>query len=267
VLTLRDFSAGLRRLDIAPSQPVIVHASLSAFGEVHGGVQTLLHALTAAFDTVVMPTFTYKTMITPEVGPPENAITYGSGKDRNRMAEIFSSDMPADSMMGILAEALRNHPDAVRTNHPILSFAGIHAETILALQTTREPLLHIQALIDEEGWVLLMGVDQTVNTSIHFAERLAGRKQFIRWALTTNGVVPCYGFPGCSQGFEQATVHLEENIRTVRLGKAMVRAIPLVHLMYIVCGMLKQDPLALLCNREDCGRCNAVRASVVEHIN
>jgi aminoglycoside 3-N-acetyltransferase len=265
VLTLRDFRAGLRGLDIAPSQPVIVHASLSAFGEVHGGVQTLLDALTAAFDIVIMPTFTYKTMITPEVGPPDNAITYGSGKDRNRMAEIFNQDMPADSMMGVLAEALRNHSDAARTNHPILSFAGIHAENILAFQTTREPLLHIQALIDEEGWVLLMGVDQTVNTSIHYAERLAGRKQFIRWALTTTGVVPCYGFPGCSQGFEQANVHLQENMRSVRLGKASINAIPLVHLMYIVCGMLKKDPLALLCSRDDCERCNAVRSSVAEH--
>jgi aminoglycoside 3-N-acetyltransferase len=267
VLTLRDFNAGLRRLDIDPSQPVIVHASLSSFGEVHGGVQTLLDALTTGFETIIMPTFTYKTMITPEVGPADNAITYGSGKGRNRMAEIFHSDMPADSMMGVLAEAVRNHPDAVRTNHPILSFAGIHAKNILAFQTTREPLLHIQALIDEEGWVLLMGVDQTVNTSIHYAEKLAGRKQFIRWALTPKGVVACYGFPGCSQGFEQVTAHLEENIRSVRLGKALVQAIPLVHLMYVVSGMIKQDALALLCNREDCERCNAVRASVVEHSN
>ena len=267
MLTLRDFTTGLRRLDIDPSHPVIVHASLSAFGEVHQGVQTILGALTALFETIIMPTFTYKTMVTPEVGPPDNAIVYGSDKDRNRMAEFFSSDMPADSMMGVLAEALRNHPETVRTDHPILSFSGIHAEHILAFQATWEPLLHIQALVDEEGWVLLMGVDETVNTSIHYAEKLSGRKQFIRWALTPSGVIPCQGFPGCSQGFEQVTPYLEANIRTIRLGETFVRAILLVYLMDVVCGMLKTDPLALLCNREDCERCNAVRVSVVERSN
>ena len=266
MLTFRDFIAGFRNLDIVSSQPIIVHASLSAFGTVYEGVQTLLDALISSFETIIMPTFTYKTMIVPEVGPPDNGITYGSGKDRNQMAEIFDSDMPADSMMGVLAEALRNHPEAVRTNHPILSFAGIHAKNLLAFQNTWEPLQHIQALIDVEGWVLLMGVDQTVNTSIHYAEKLAGRKQFIRWALTPEGVVSCHGFPGCSQGFEQVTPNLEAYIRSIKLGEALVQAVPLVNLMEVVCGMLKEDPFALLCNREDCGRCNAVRASVEETI-
>jgi aminoglycoside 3-N-acetyltransferase len=261
VLTYRDFITGLRRLDIDHSQPVIVHASLSAFGEVHGGVETVLGALTSSFETIIMPTFTYKTMITPEVGPPDNAIHYGSGKDTNRMAEIFRTNMPADSMMGVLAEALRTYPNALRSRHPILSFAGINAKQILASQTTWEPLLPIQALIDDEGWVLLMGVDQTVNTSIHYAEKLAGRKQFIRWALTPKGVTPCYGFPGCSDGFEQVASKLEGNARTIKLAEAFVQAIPLVGLMDIVCGMLKKDPIALLCEREDCGRCNAVRDS------
>ncbi|MFZ2096790.1 MAG: AAC(3) family N-acetyltransferase, partial [Anaerolineales bacterium] len=126
MLTFRDFITGLRRLDIDHSQPVIVHASLSAFGEVHGGVETVLGTLTSSFETIIMPTFTYKTMITPEVGPSDNAINYGSGKDTNRMAEIFRLNMPADSMMGVLAEALRTHPNTLRSRHPILSFAGIN---------------------------------------------------------------------------------------------------------------------------------------------
>ncbi|MFZ2096174.1 MAG: AAC(3) family N-acetyltransferase, partial [Anaerolineales bacterium] len=135
------------------------------------------------------------------------------------------------------------------------------ARQILASQTTREPLLPIQALINEEGWVLLMGVDHTVNTSIHYAEKLSGRKQFIRWALTPKGVTPCHGFPGCSDGFEQVAPKLEGNVRTVKLGEAYVQAIPLVSLMDTVCGILKEDPIALLCERGDCARCNAVRDS------
>ncbi len=71
MLTFRDFITGFRRLEIDRSRPVIVHTSLSAFGEVHGGAQTVLGALSSSFDTFLMPAFTYKSMITPEVGPPE----------------------------------------------------------------------------------------------------------------------------------------------------------------------------------------------------
>lgn len=262
MLTFRDFITGFRKLEIDHSRPVIVHASLSAFGEVHGGAETILGALGSSFDTLMMPAFTYKTMITPEVGPPENAISYGSGKDANRMAEIYRSDMPADSMMGVVAESLRTHPKAFRSVHPILSFVGINAKLILDSQTIKEPLLPIKKLLDEEGWVLLLGVDQTVNTSIHYGEQLAGRKQFIRWALTGKGVILCQRFPGCSDGFEGIAPHMDGVIHRVALGEVVIQAIPLVDLVDTVCGMLKEDPLALLCGREDCERCNAVRASV-----
>jgi aminoglycoside 3-N-acetyltransferase len=262
VLTFRDFITGFRKLEIDHSRPVIVHASLSAFGEVHGGVETVLGALGSSFDTLVMPAFTYKTMITPEVGPPDNAICYGSGKDANLMAEIYCSDMPVDPTMGVLAESLRTHPKAFRSAHPILSFTGINAKPILDSQTIKEPLLPIQKLMDGKGWVLLMGVDQTTNTSIHYGEQLAGRKQFIRWALTAKGVISCRKFPGCSDGFEGIASHLDGVIHSVELGETKIQAIPLVNLLDIVSGVLNEDPSALLCSREDCGRCNAVRASV-----
>jgi aminoglycoside 3-N-acetyltransferase len=264
VLTFRDFITGFRKLEIDHTQPVIVHVSLSAFGEVHGGVETVLGALSSSFDTLMMPGFTYKTMITPEVGPPDNAIRYGSGSDANRMAEIYRSDMPVDETIGVLAESLRTHPKAFRSMHPILSFTGINAKSILDSQTIKEPLLPIQKLIDARGWVLLLGVDQTVNTSIHYGEQLAGRKQFIRWALTVKGVIPCQRFPGCSNGFEDITSHLGGIIHRAELGEAVILAIPVDNLVEIVSGLLKEDPLALLCGREDCERCNTVRASVAE---
>ncbi len=261
MLTDRDFITGFRKLGIDQTSPVIVHASLSAFGEIRGGAETVMQALLSSYDTVVMPVFTYKTMITPEVGPPDNAIVYGGGKDTNRQAEIFTPDMPADKTMGILAETFRAHPGVQRSVHPILSFAGIYARSILDAQTMYDPLLPIQSLIDMDGWVLLMGVNHTVNTSIHYGEKLVKRKQFVRWALTTEGVVTCWGFPGCSDGFEAVSSRLEGVVSRVSLGKGLIQAVPLLSLMDAVCGLLKEDPLALLCERQDCPRCNAVRAS------
>jgi aminoglycoside 3-N-acetyltransferase len=171
--------------------------------------------------------------------------------------------MPADTLMGAVAEALRTHPRALRSNHPILSFSGINAKKILDSQSIKDPLLPIQALMGGEGWMLLMGVDHTVNTSIHYAEQLAGRKQFIRWALTPKGVIPCQRFPGCSEGFDAIASHLDEIVRKVELGEAIIQAIPLGRLVGSVCELLKEDPSALLCNREDCERCNAVRESIM----
>jgi aminoglycoside N3'-acetyltransferase len=56
--TFRDFVAAIRRFDIDRSLPVIVHASLGAFGDVHGGAETVLGSLLSSFNTVIMPAFT-----------------------------------------------------------------------------------------------------------------------------------------------------------------------------------------------------------------
>lgn len=262
MLTFRDFSAAFRKLELDRSRPVIAHASLSAFSEVHGGADTLLGALLMSINTLVMPVFTYKTMVTPEIGPPGNGIHYGSAKDANLMAETYHPEMQADKMMGRLSEALRRHPKAQRSNHPILSFAGVNADEVLASQTLEEPLNPIGRLADAQGWVLLLGVDHTVNTSIHYAEKLAGRKQFVRWALTDKGIVECPGWPGCSLGFQAIVPRLEAATRRVEVGEAEVQAVPLASLIEEAMRMLAEDPLALLCTRDDCERCQAVRQSV-----
>ena len=122
-VTYRELIQGLRRLGLDRSRPVLAHGSLSAFGHLRGGAGVLLGALLALVDTLVMPAFTYKTMLTPEAGPPGNGIAYGSGRDLNRMAEFFSPDMPVDPLMGILPETLRCLPGARRSGSPFGSTA------------------------------------------------------------------------------------------------------------------------------------------------
>lgn len=206
-----------------------------------------------------MPAFTYKTMIIPLSGSETNVITYGSGTDANRMAEFFDPQMPADPLMGAFAETLLKHLRAKRSTHPILSFTGVKAKAALAAQTLTNPLAPIGALAKQDGWVLLLGVDHTVNSSIHYAERLAGRKQFISWALTPQGVRECPTFPGCSAGFQSIAPEVERDTRRVRIGNAAVKAVPLKMLFKAVIERIKNDPLALLCQQADCPRCNEIR--------
>ncbi len=267
MLTFREILTSFRRIGLDSSRPVIVHASLSSFGQVNGGADTICGALLAAFQTVVVPAFTYKTMIIPEVGPEENAIIYGSGKDTNRMAEFFTQSMPVDKMIGAVPEALRKHPKAIRSTHPILSFAGVssvesRAAAILESQSLEFPLAPIEKIAEDNGYVLLLGVGNTVNTSIHYGEYLAGRKQFTRWALSVQGIIECPRFPGCSDGFSAINDSIDSLTMKSQAGEAEVRAIPIVDLLDAVQVCVKNDPLSLLCSRPDCARCNAVRAAV-----
>jgi aminoglycoside 3-N-acetyltransferase len=156
MLTFRDLVLAFRQLELDSTRPVIAHASLSAFGQVQGGAEAVLGALLASWETLVMPTFTYKTMIIPEVGPAENGLTYGSGRDRNSMAEIFRAEMPADRLMGVIPETLRRHKKGRRSRHPILSFSGVEAGPALQSQTIDQPLEPIRVLADSDGWVLLL---------------------------------------------------------------------------------------------------------------
>jgi aminoglycoside 3-N-acetyltransferase len=240
-------------------KPVIAHASLRPFGFIEGGAQAVLDAMLASFPSVIMPTHTYKTKIIPDVGPPNNGITYGSGRDKNQMAEPFHPGLRADPMMGILPETLRNHPSATRTAHPILSFAGIHADRTLFTQTLYEPLGPMGALAEQDGWVVLINVDHTVNTSIHYAEKLAGRKQFVRWALAGDRVVECPNYPGDSMGFQAIEPDIIPHTRQVQVDGGYIQAVPLQGLFDVVRELIKKDPLALLCERMDCERCQAVR--------
>lgn len=243
------------------NKPVIAHASLHPFGYIQNGADTVLRALSEAVQGLVMPTFTYRTMITPDVGPPNNGIAYGGDQYYNREAQPFTPDMPADPLMGILPETLRNHPAAKRTSHPILSFAGLNTDILLGAQTLYDPFAPIAALEQDDGWVVLINVNHTVNTSIHYAEKLAVRKQFVRWALLGDRVVECPNFPGDSSGFDAIAEYLSTDTRRVDMSPAFIQAIPLKRLFEAVQELLKKDPLALLCQRPDCERCNAVRAT------
>lgn len=258
----RALLTALRDLGLTPRSRVIAHVSLPALGPLAGGAESVLGALLASSETLIMPSFTFSTMVIPGAGPSENGIVYSTTDHASALADFYDPDMPADPSMGEVVEVLRRHPDATRSPHPILSFVGIRAEEALASQTLEEPLAPIRHLADGDGDILLMGTDQTANTSLHFAERLAGRKQFIRWALTPSGVVECPAFPGCSDGFQAIEPHLAGVVRQVRLGPAKLQLVPLRDLIHLTVAWLREDPRALLCDRPTCDRCRDVRAAV-----
>ncbi len=258
----RDMIHTFRELELGPHSRVLLHASPAALPPIPGGAETIIGALLSTCETIIAPAFTLRSMVTPGVGPEDNALDYGEDEDRNLEAELFSADLPADEGPGSIPEALREHQDALRSRHPLLSFVGVNAVEALQAQTIDEPWAPIAWLAEYDADVVMLGVDHTSNVSLHYAEMKAGRRQFVRWALTPNAVVECPGFPGCSAGFQTVASRLQSISRTMRLGEATIEAIPLRDMVNIVVGWIHEDPRALLCDRKGCPRCAAVRASV-----
>ncbi len=264
MITYRDLVNGFARLEIPRETPVIIHSSLSSLGSVNGGAKTVVGAILSAWQSILMPAFTYRARLIPEQGPENNGIRYGSGMEINRLNIPFRPDLPVDRMIGAIPETMRTLPGSLRSNHPLLSFTAMNGEIFLDAQSLQEPLGPIRLLYEQAGWVILLGVDHTANTSIHLAERLAGRKQFIRWATISSKVVECYNFPGCSDGFYKAASLLEPITRKVALGNTQVLALPLKEMIPLLIVRIKRDPFALLCDRADCERCSSVR-NVIRH--
>lgn len=262
MVSFREIVSSLRQLNIDPSLPVIVHASPSSMDEIRGGAETALGALLSMHSRLITPTFTYKTMVIPETGPDDNGIQYGSGNELNALAEPFTPNLPSDLSLGPLAETIRKHPAAMRSSHPILSFAGIQMESALQAQTIDNPFAPIQSLLDQRGWILLIGVNHTANISIHFVEHLVGRKLFTRWALTRSNITECCDFPGCSNGFDQAAVSLKPVTRKSMLSDIPIQAVPIQQMVRILADMLHKNPLELLCDDLYCEQCNAIRRSI-----
>jgi aminoglycoside 3-N-acetyltransferase len=262
MISFHELAVALRELEMDVGAPVMAHVSLSAIGEVSGGADAVVGALLAGFDRLLMPAFTYQTMLVPEVGPPDNGLTYGSRAENNALAEFYRPDLPVHRTIGLVAEALRRHPKAHRSTHPVLSFSGTNVDAILGTQSLTEPLAPIGALAQDGGWVLLLGVNHIANTSIHYAEWLAGRKQFLRWALMPGGVVEIPHFPGCSSGFPAVATRLGALTHWSKVGNADLQALPMAGLIDVVLRLIQADPLALLCERVDCERCQAVKNAV-----
>ena len=262
MITYRQIVNGLRQLGIQRHYPVVAHTSSENLREIKGGADALLGGLLTAADNLLLPAFTYGTMIIPETGPEENAMEYGSGRETNLNAKIFTPDLPSDLPEHELSDKFRNLPSVRRSNHPILSFVGLGLNAALETQSLEQPWGPIQFLADHDGWVLLLGVDQTRNISLHWAEQRAGRKQFVRWSLTPQGAAECRNFPGCADGFNKLQYHIKDLLHQTVINNILWQAYPLQPLLNMAMDLIKQDPYALLCNNLSCERCNAVRRAV-----
>ncbi len=262
MLTQRDIGRGLDALGLGSSSHVLTHTSHNSLGPVSGGPHTGARTLVESFATLMMPVFTSdRTFVWDPRGVFEGNAYAPEPVPNERVPTPYTYDTPANKTMGIINETFRVSYPVSRTPHPSASFAALGelAEEITGPGTEFDGLEPIRRLMDADGDVLLLGVTHTNSTTIHLAEKLAGRQMFVRYAMTPDGVRAAMG-GGCGNAFDQLQAHVDHLERRTRVGNATLRAYKLQPYVAVAVELIRNDPYALLCER--CDRCRAHRSRV-----
>lgn len=261
-VTIHDISDAINRLGLA-NQVVCLHSSIKSFGYVEGGAPTIFEAFLKKGCTLLVPTFYYHAIVPPPVDRriPQNGYDYARMEDCrfDDVEAYLGADTMIDKSMGAIPAALLRRTDKVRGNHPICSFAGIgpEAQIILKTQTPLAVYAPYQAIYKRtDARLLLMGVDLTKATPIHFAEQLSGRRLFRRWAKTSETEVVETEVGGCSDGFNHLAPYVSTIEQSVRVGESLWRSFPFQGFVDGIIEAIRSDDSITHCGNKDCERCN-----------
>jgi aminoglycoside 3-N-acetyltransferase len=181
VLSSQDIADDLRALGVTAGQTLLVSASLRSIGWVDGGAGSVVHALLdvlAPGGTLVVPTGTADNSDSSRIHLARIAgMTRQQAEEFRAKMPPFDPDTTPSTGMGRIAEAVRTHPDAIRSSHPQTSFAAVGpmaAELMQGHQLTchlgeDSPLGKMYCL---GASVLLLGVGFSACTALHLAEYL-----------------------------------------------------------------------------------------------
>lgn len=243
-----DIVQGLRELGVRPGDHILVHSSLSRFGYVEGGAQTVIEALLATVapeGTVLVPTLTGKSTDGPD-NPPAFDV---------RATPCWTGRIP---------ETFRLRPEARRSLHPTHSVAAIGALAHALTSGHEECYLPCG---DGSPWVKLaraggklvfFGVNLNCNTTFHAAEELAGvpyhmQSRISRCRMTDwNGrtfergyLLHQWGTPRRFEELEEAFLAMGL-LRRGQIGAARVLVVDDGPMLEYTVDWLRRDPWALV---------------------
>jgi aminoglycoside 3-N-acetyltransferase len=248
MVTQSQLQAQFAALGLPQGGNVLVHSSLRSLGHVQGGADAVIDSLLAVLGpegTLLVPTLTGSEALSPQ-NPPvfDPAATPG--------------------WTGIIPETLRKRPGAVRSLHPTHSAAALGANAQALLQGHGRSVTpcdewspYGELAQRENGYILLIGVTHSSNTTFHHVEELGAlpyhmQPGFAAATLIVDGVphtrhVMLHRY-GPQRNFDvMEPLFLEQGIqRTGKVGEATVR---LVHAQTMVRATLRAvtaDPTILL---------------------
>lgn len=272
VLTDHSLERRLDELGVERGGLLVVHASLSALGYVLHGAGAVLAALRRTIGpdgTLLVPTFTGE-RIDPScwVDPALPPSIWTEVRDR---MPAFDKERTLPRLMGELSLAVLLDPDAVRSDHPVCSWAalGPRADELVRNHDLLDPFGEGSPLghaYREDAQVLLLGVDQRRNSAfLHahvrsdvpqvrrnlgpFLAEVAGERQ---WVTPER-------FVHCTEGYSRLEDELVSSglLRTVRIGDSDCRLVQMRRFVDAVEHMIRTQPERVFCSSPSCGQCRA----------
>lgn len=242
-------------------KPVCIHASLRSFG---CRVDGLLESFLESGCTVMVPAFSdmYEAPPVQDLMPEQNgAGDYSYFLEKEYMdAGIYTPDSNELTVeeMGIFPKIVLEYPDRVRGNNARNSFAAVGSlsHELIDRQTNQDVYAPLRALYELDGYVLLIGTDLCSATAVHYAEQLAGRAPFVRWAKGENGATVAVRAGGCSDGFESLASLLKVYEKQATVANSLWRCYRVRDLVDTCVDAFKRDPYIAHCGDPDCSRCN-----------
>lgn len=237
----RDINTGLKQLGLKKGDSVGVHSSLSSFGNVEGGADTVIDALLETIGeqgNVVMPTHSANLS---EDKRTSEMIAMGV----SWLFRILPYNPDKTSVTtGIIPETFRKRKGVVRGLHPSLSIAASGPKAKVLSEGWHR-------LLELDGYILLIGVGLDRCTAMHLAEKRVTLPEHILKKITPpKWVVEKYPEDewewdiGPYPDFAKLTQPcLDRGImKIVKVGKSTLRLVKLRELIELYVEYLDKDP-------------------------
>ncbi len=92
-------------------------------------------------------------------------------------------------------------------------------------------------------------------TALHYAEKEAGRRLFIRWAAGKNRLVRRVRVGSCSDGFGNFDPVLAPIEKKQQVGESLWRLFPMKETIKLASEAIRSNPPMTHCGDPDCERC------------
>jgi len=165
--------------------------------------------------------------------------------------------------MGLITEVFRKRRDVRRSLSSTHSLAGWGKKSEKILEghekcsVTCGPRSPFEKICQEEGKILLIGVDHRVNTTLHYVENVNGAPtlssfQFNTYVIDYNRrkiTIPIYPhLPGLPRAYQRVESILIENKIQVstKIGSSIVRLIDAFRMNEIIGDIIQRNPLFLI---------------------
>jgi len=253
-----DIKAALVDAGLRHGDHLFVHSSLKKIGPMDGGADALIDAMLEVVGhegTLAMPSFNY----THPLPDPYFDVATTPGRT------------------GVLTEVFRKRPGTLRSLHPTHSVIaqGARAAEFLAGHLATEAFgvgSPIDRIAQAGGYVMLIGVTQVANSTIHVAEAHAGVKKFF-WApgplpitkmLMPDGSVIEHHLD-CSASCDTAYPAIEYPLRQadkvidLHIGSGVTYLMKGKDIIDVVVKMIAEKPDILFCRAPQCRCCSKGR--------